>query len=86
MIKLGDKVKDTVSGFVGIATARAEWLNRCIRINITAQKLKDGKSVDEWFDEDSVVKVGAGVNKPKKKYTGGPRHSTPRRKDAVRFK
>ena len=84
MIKLGDKVKDRVSGFVGIATARAEWLNRCIRINITAQTLKDGKSVDEWFDEDNVIRIGVGVNKPKKEYTGGARHANPQRKDAIR--
>jgi len=85
MIKLGDKVKDKVSGFSGIATAKTEWLNKCVRINITAQKLKDGKPVDEWFDEDQIVRIGNGINGPKKAYTGGARHCCPRRKDAARM-
>ena len=84
MIKLGEKGKDIVSGFTGIATAKTEWLNKCIRIQLTSQKLKDGKPVEEWFDESQVVKIGRGINEPEKRYTGGPRYHTPQRKDAIR--
>jgi len=84
MIKLGEKGKDIVSGFVGIATARTEWLNKCIRIQLTSQKLKDGKPIDDWFDEDQIIRINKGVNAPKKEYTGEARHHNPQRKDAIR--
>jgi hypothetical protein len=52
-IELGMPVKDTVSGFEGVATARSEYLWDCVRIQVSATKLKpDGSRLDaEWFDE-----------------------------------
>lgn len=52
MIKLGDKVKDPITGFEGTATAKTEWLYGCSRIAVQAQIDKDGKVPGlEWFDE-----------------------------------
>ena len=40
-IKLGDKVKDKISGYKGIVTAIAKYLNGCTRILIEPTKLDD---------------------------------------------
>lgn len=78
MVKVGDRVKDQITGFTGIATARYEYLYGCVRINVQSEKLKDGKVEDGFtFDEDQlqVVKAGAvtGVPAKSKPTTGGPR-------------
>lgn len=53
-IKLGDKVRDKVSGYTGIAVARCEFINGCIQYTV-ARKLKPGQSLDPQgepsFDE-----------------------------------
>jgi len=56
MIRLGQKVKDVVSGFTGIATARTEWLNACVRICVQPEiDTKDGKHPDACtFDEEQL--------------------------------
>lgn len=86
MIKLGQKARDTVSGFTGTVVARTEWLNGCVRIAIQPKVDKDGKMVDNAeFDEPQVEVVveepiGRGPSD-----TGGPlpfkpsRNETPRR-------
>lgn len=66
-IKLGQKVKDIVSGFEGIATARATALNGCIQYAIKPMYLnKDGKvpnaeTIDqqqlEIVDEKPIARV-----------------------------
>lgn len=77
--KLGALVKDTVSGFKGIASARHEYLNGCIRYSVTAQELKEGKVIEENFDTEQLVRVGPGVRDAMKlpdaaaDATGGPR-------------
>lgn len=78
MVRVGDRVKDAISGFTGIATARYEYLYGCVRINVQSEKLKDGKIQDGFtFDEDQlqVIKSHAvtGVPVKSKPTTGGPR-------------
>lgn len=52
---LGSKVRDSLTGFSGIATARTEWLYGCARIAIEPTELKDGKPIEpQWFDEQRV--------------------------------
>jgi hypothetical protein len=75
-IKLGSKVKDSITGFSGIATARAEYLYGCIQIQITPDKLKDETTIDSvWFDEQRVEVIEEGepqVSKASSAKTGGP--------------
>lgn len=79
-IKLGDKVKDAYTGFIGIAVARTEWLYGCARITIAPDKTdKDGKIMDSaTFDEPQVQLVKTRVpidttKKPKSaRKPGGP--------------
>ncbi len=57
MIELGDKVKDLVTGFCGIAVARTEWLYGCNRITIQPDVLdKEGEIYDGIaFDEPQLI-------------------------------
>jgi len=76
MIKLGQKVKCTVTGFTGIATSRVEYLNGCVQFAVTPQKKpKDSKYPDgSYIDEGQLEVVGQGilVKKKTKKATKGP--------------
>ena len=80
-IKLGDKVRDRISGFEGIATSRTEYLNGCFQIEITPKLKKSEKITSDSlagvaFDQQQIEKVGNGLNTPKKKVekadNGGP--------------
>ena len=53
MIRLGDRVKDSISGFEGIVTARSEYLNGCISLLVSPEKLdKSGEKIKGiWFDD-----------------------------------
>jgi len=58
MIKLGDKVKDTITDFGGMAVARCVYLNGCVRIEMRPKGLdKDGNIVEAiWIDESQLEK------------------------------
>ena len=56
MIKLEQKVKDSVSGFEGIATAISTFLYGCSHICVTSIKLKEGTIHDEWIEESRLDK------------------------------
>ena len=55
MIELGDKVKDTITDFEGTVTAKIIYLNGCVRYEVKPQGLKDGKTIEsEWIDETQL--------------------------------
>lgn len=55
MIKLGSKIRDTMTGLEGIAVVRAIWLWGCVRIGLQPYETRDGKPVEEsWFDESRL--------------------------------
>jgi hypothetical protein len=71
-IKLGAEYEDKVSGFRGIATARYEFLNKCVRVQLTARQVEEGKKpLDLVFDREQLVKVGKGIRTKAKKTGGG---------------
>lgn len=57
MIKLGDKVDDTISGFEGTVIAKAIYLNGCVQYLIQPRGLKavGGKKESEWIDEGQLI-------------------------------
>ena len=71
MIRLGEKVKDTISGFEGFATARTIYFYGCIRVLVEPSGLaKDGKPHEgQWFDEARLGSASEG--------TGGPERPVP---------
>lgn len=77
MIKLGDKAKDKITGFVGIVGAICKYLNGCTRIGILSKELdKEGKPMDYiWFDEPQVELVIPEVEEKGGENEGGPHRS-----------
>jgi len=63
MVKLGETVTDSITGFSGVATARSEYLYGCVRVYVEPPGLKDELPIEgKWFDEqrlgDSAAEVG----------------------------
>ena len=78
-ITLGNKVRDKVTGFTGIATAKVEYINKCVQFCVKPPVGKDGKMVDgEYIDIEQleVVSKGKSINA---KATGGPQRDCPQR-------
>jgi hypothetical protein len=86
MAQLGDRVKDPVSGFTGIAVVQARWLHGCIRIGVAPETLHEGKvQEDRHFDQAQLVVVDEAVflpssqveaSKPAPLGAGGPSRET----------
>jgi len=68
-IGLGDIAKDTITGFQGVVTTVAYFLNGCVRLNL---KLKAGAPLESvYFDVEQLVLVKSA--KPRVvKPSGGP--------------
>lgn len=65
-IELGDRVKDPVTGYEGIAHAITTWMNGCIRVAVQPEKLdKDGKvPEDRYFDQGQLRVLKKRVHVP----------------------
>jgi hypothetical protein len=76
-IQLGNRVKDIVTGFAGIVTAKCEYLNGCVQFCVQPSTDKDGKRPESFyidhqqleFVDDGVSVAGLG--------TGGPGGNAP---------
>jgi len=76
-IKLGQEVKDTVTGFTGIAVSVTEFLQGCRRVEVQPKVDEAGKLQElGTFDEPQLEVVGHGVlekeKEEKPKRSGGP--------------
>lgn len=72
---LGDRVRDRVTNYKGIVTARIEHLNGCRQYSVQAGLGEDGKMLDGYnIDEAQLEFVDKGLNeKPVPRTpTGGP--------------
>jgi len=65
-IELGQRVKDKVSDFIGIAVARVTYLNGCVQIQVTP-KAVEGKIINQWIDEIQLEVVDQGILPVEKK-------------------
>ena len=74
MIKLGDVVKDRLTGFSGVAVSRIEYLNGCIQYEVQPEGLgKDGVPVKAlWFDAQRLTE-----KRPARRPGGPPPTSLP---------
>lgn len=79
---MGAEVKDVVTGFKGVITARVEYVTGCRQYLVNPRKLdKDGKPAGSiYYDEDRLVVTGRGLNKIMVDNPGGPQADEPRRK------
>ena len=57
LVGTGDRVVDLVSGIVGIATARCEYLNGCVQFEVMPRRDEIGKAVDALWVDDSQLRV-----------------------------
>lgn len=58
MFTLGSKARDTVTGFTGTVTARAEYLQGATQVRLERLD-NDGKLSAEWFDENRLAEEPA---------------------------
>lgn len=78
-INNGDRVKDVITGFTGIVTCRLEYLNGCTRLQVSPEKLIEGKMAEPlYFDEPQMVLVKAGIHNGIR-VTGGFQPNPPNR-------
>ncbi len=78
-IKLGSKVRDKVTGFTGIATAKIEYLNGCIQICIKPPVGENNIMPDvEYVDIDQIEILEEEKITFLKKLTGGPQRDCPK--------
>lgn len=58
-IELGSHVRDRITSFEGIATARIEYLTGCVQYAVTPNRVdKDGKRMDgDWIDVGRLVVI-----------------------------
>ena len=80
-IRLGDKVRDTISGLKGVAVSRTEYLNGCIQFGVQAKATADGKIPEpQYIDEGQLVKPARRMaTKPRPSRRGGPQSTPPPR-------
>ena len=86
-IKLGSKVRDTLTGFEGTATGRTTFLYGCVRICIESTEIQKGEVVENWFDEqrvETVKKTKPQVSPGSSAAPGGPQRDVMRRADVGR--
>ena len=78
-IKLGQTVRCIVTGFMGIATSRLEYLNGCIQYCVKPP-VKENKADDGMYiDHQQLEVVDDGIcEKITPKKTGGPVMDSPR--------
>lgn len=72
-VVLGDKVRDTITGMEGIATARCLYLNGCDHIGIQGPASEGKIPPIQWVDEPQVeVKKTRAPRRIIAKRKGGP--------------
>lgn len=60
-IVLGCKAKDIVTGYIGITTARTEYLNGCVQYKLTTKVTEKDEVNIYWVDVERLVYKGKGV-------------------------
>lgn len=56
-IKLGQKVRDTITGLEGIAIGITEWMYGCRRVIIQPQELREGKPLEAYTVDEPACEV-----------------------------
>lgn len=77
MIKLGCKVRDTVSGFEGIVVARVEYLNGCTQCAVLPKIGEDGKMPTAEYIDHQRLEVTDAPLKVVASDTGGEMRDKP---------
>jgi len=79
-VKLGEKYRDTISGFEGTATCRIEYLHGCVRVGLEREGATDkAEDREQFFDEQRLVTAKTGRTPEPTATSGGPRPKPPAR-------
>ena len=92
-IELGNKVRDLVTGFEGIAIARIEYLNGCVQIALKGPAVDNETKDAHYLDINQLEKIDDGItptirskadddeapHEPAEKKTGGIMEDRPKR-------
>ncbi|KKL85430.1 hypothetical protein LCGC14_1954830 [marine sediment metagenome] len=70
-IKLGDKVKDKITGFTGTVVAKTEFLNGCIQYNVMPKGEKSNKMPEDMSIDAQSLEVVKAKKQIKKESNGG---------------
>jgi len=73
-IVLGQKYRDKIHGFEGVATAQSRYLHGCDRVYL--ERIKDTEVKGHWFDIPQIEGVEIPAHQAK---TGGPQRVAPSR-------
>ena len=77
-IELGDKVKCIITGFVGVAISKTEYINGCIQYDVVPKVGKDNKVIEGiGIDQESLKLVSKKKKKIVRSDTGGPMRRAP---------
>lgn len=82
-VQLGTEVRDTLTGFKGIAVSRTEYLYGCVRIGVQPKGKPDQAPEPKYFDEPSLEVVGKGIANVDLR-SHGPRPAPQRQGDPTR--
>jgi hypothetical protein len=53
VFELGDKVRDRVTGYAGVVTARIEYISGCVHVSLQAPADKDNKVPDALYVDEN---------------------------------
>lgn len=79
VVKLGQKVRDTITGLEGIAVARTVWMYGCVRITVQPMEVKEGKPAEMVFVDEPQLEIVREKAAPEAAPAHGPRSSDPGR-------
>lgn len=74
-VELGERYRDRVTGFEGVATSRTEFLQGCFRVGLERLNDKGDALVALSFDEPNLEKIEPVDDAPaikRSRRTGGP--------------
>ena len=79
-VKLGDKVRDSITNYEGVCTSITNFLNGCRRIGIQGDKLdRNNLPVDVYVvDETTVEVIKKQAKKSVQQETGGDNYRLPK--------
>lgn len=60
-MKLGDRMRDKITRFEGVAVSRCDYINGCVQFQLTAPALEGGKEISDWFDHQRLEVTEAGA-------------------------
>ena len=73
-VKLGEKYRDSITGWEGVAVGRYEYLHGCVRVGLEGNK--DGEPKEFVFDEQRLETLES-VPVKSRATAGGPRDCSP---------